>query len=190
MSIEWLVIRGSGLVAYVLLASSAIWGLLISTKILGRAVKPKGVSWFHESLAIAGVLATGVHIVALSVHEFVPFTWAEILVPGRSTWNPLAVAFGIAAFYGAVVISASFYLRRFIGQRAWRTLHFGSLGVVLSALVHGVTAGTDTSDPVFVAVYAASGAAIAMLLVLRVIREAAEPSRTPPRRRQAVPDQT
>lgn len=177
MSLEWLVIRGSGLVAYGLLAASTIWGLLVSTKILGRAVKPKGVTWFHESLAIAGILATGIHMVALSMHDYVPFTWVQILVPGRSSWEPLPVAFGILAFYGATLISASFYLKRFIGQQAWRTIHYGSLGVVLAALVHGITAGTDAGEPVIAAAYAASGTAIIGLLVVRIATELGVPSK-------------
>ncbi len=44
MNIEWIVIRGSGLVAYGLLAASTIWGLLVSTKLLGRAVKARAVT--------------------------------------------------------------------------------------------------------------------------------------------------
>ncbi len=65
MNIEWLAIRGSGLVAYALLAGATIWGLLVSTKVMG-SMKAKQVTWFHESLSIGALLATGVHMYALS----------------------------------------------------------------------------------------------------------------------------
>ena len=37
MSVEWLIIRGSGVVAFSLLSAATIWGLLLSTKLLGRS---------------------------------------------------------------------------------------------------------------------------------------------------------
>lgn len=180
MSFDWILIRGSGLVAYALLAASTIWGLLITTKVLGPAVKAKGITWFHEALGIAGVLATIVHIVALSLHDYLRFSWAEILIPGRSDWNPNAVAFGIVAFYGATIIAVSFYVKRWIGQQAWRAIHFGSLGAFASALIHGITAGTDSALPLVSALYAATGAVVVMLVIVRVSQEMAGQKR--PRR--------
>lgn len=176
MNAEWLIIRGSGIVAYGLLSASTIWGLMVSTKVLGRAVKAKGVTWFHESLGIASVLATIVHIVVLSTHDFLEFTWAELLVPGRSDWEPTAIAFGIVAFYGAVLISSSFYVKRWIGQRAWRAIHFGSLGVFVAALLHGITSGTDTQAPWVSALYGATGALFVLLVAVRVSQEMATAS--------------
>ncbi len=190
MNVEWLLIRGSGLVAYVLLAGSTIWGLLITTKLLGRAAKPKGVSWFHESLGIASVLATAVHMAVLSIHEYIEFTWSDILIPGRSEWEPLATALGIMAFYGAALISVSFYVKRFIGQQAWRAIHFGSLGVFLSALIHGITAGTDTQEPWVTVLYASTAAVVVILVAARVAQEmggSERPARSPRRSPGDVP---
>ena len=182
MSLEWMLIRGSGLVAFALLAGSTIWGLLITTKILGRAAKPKGVTWFHESLGIAGVIATVVHMVVLSMHEFIEFSWSEILIPGKAAWEPVATALGIMAFYGMTIISLSFYVKRFIGQQAWRAIHFGSLGVFMSALIHGITAGTDTQVLAVTIMYVATATAVLLLVVVRVAQEMSPPERVRPAR--------
>lgn len=178
MNLEWLLIRGSGLVAFALLSGSTIWGLLITTKVLGRAAKAKSVTWFHESLGIASVLATVIHMFVLSMHEYIEFTWRDILVPGSSEWEPLATALGIVAFYSMTVISVSFYVKKYIGQQVWRAIHFGSLGAFASALVHGVTAGSDTAEPAITAFYAAVGAAVVLLVVVRVAQEMAGPARS------------
>ena len=146
MSGEWLLIRGSGVVAFALLTAATAWGLLVSSKLLNRVVKAKSLTWFHESLGIGALLATLVHVGVLSVHDFLDFTWLELLVPGASDWRPAAVAMGIGAFYGLVLISTSFYVKRWIGQRAWRAIHFGSIGVFAASLVHGIWAGTDSPD--------------------------------------------
>lgn len=168
MSIEWMVIRGSGLVAFAALSAATIWGLLVSSKLLGRLVKAKPLTWFHESLGISAILATVVHVVFLSIHDYLDFTWAEILLVGRSDWRTNAVAMGIVASYGLVVVVGSFYVKRYIGQKAWRLIHFGSLGVFMAALLHGITAGTDTRAPLVMGLYLGSAGVVALLVAIRL----------------------
>lgn len=175
MSIEWMIIRGSGLAAFAALSAATIWGLLVSSKMLTRLVKAKGLTWFHESLGIAAVLATFVHIVVLSVHDYLDFTWSEILIPGDSDWRPEAVALGIVAFYGLLVVAGSFYIKKHIGQRTWRMIHFGSLGVFLAALVHGVTAGTDTGSVLMTGLYIGSAIVVGILIATRLSKAANDP---------------
>ena len=170
MSVEWMLIRGSGLVAYGLLAAATIWGLLIATKVLGRSVKAKPLTWFHEALGLAAVLATGLHMVGLALDDYIDFGWRELLVPGASTWNPLGVAFGVMGFYAVLVVSFSFYVKQFIGQAAWRAIHFLSFGTFVAVTLHGVLAGTDRGHPAVVAMYAASGAIVGLLLVIRIVQ--------------------
>jgi len=177
VSLEWLVIRGSGVAAFALLTAATIWGLLVSSKLLGRLVKAKPLTWFHESLGVGALIATLVHIVLLSIHDFLDFSWAEILVPGVSDWKPLAVGMGIAAFYGLVVVAGSFYVKRWIGQKRWRAVHFASLGVFVSSLVHGISAGTDTSSPLMIGLYLGSAIVVFSLVAHRITGDTAKPER-------------
>lgn len=169
MSVEWLLIRGSGLVAYGLLAASMAWGLFLSMRARPRAVKSLTV--VHEGLSVGALLATIVHMVALWSHDYLEFTLTELFVPGTSDWRPISVAWGVMAFYGMLIVIPSFYLRSRITQRYWRLLHFGSFGVFLAALVHGLLAGTDTGHPVVLAMYITTVSAVIILLGMRVARE-------------------
>ena len=178
MSVEWLVIRGSGIGAFALLTAATIWGLLVSSKLLGKLVKAKPLTWFHESLGVGALIATVVHVVVLSTHDFLDFSWTEILVPGVSDWRPLAVGMGIAALYGLVVVAGSFYVKRWIGQKRWRAIHFASLGVFLSSLVHGMWAGTDTSSPMMIGLYLGSAIVVFGLVAHRITEDTAKPERT------------
>jgi DMSO/TMAO reductase YedYZ heme-binding membrane subunit len=171
VSVEWLVIRGSGIGAFALLTAATIWGLLVSSKLLGRLVKAKPLTWFHESLAVGALVATAVHVVVLSMHDFLDFSWSEILLPGVSDWRPLAVGMGIAAFYGMVVVAGSFYVKRWIGQRRWRAIHFASLGVFISSLVHGIWAGTDSSSPLMMGLFLGSAVVVFSLVALRITED-------------------
>ncbi len=169
MNLTWYIIRGSGFVAYGLLSASMLWGLMISSKAFGRAVKAKGLQWLHESLGLAALLATVVHIVALSMDEFIGFSWFDILIPGLSTWEPLAVTFGIVSFWTMAVVSLTFYVKKWIGQTRWRNLHYLSFGVFLAGTGHGVLAGTDTSHPAAIATYTIAVTSVFLLTIVRII---------------------
>ena len=182
MNIEWIVIRGSGLVAFGILAASTIWGLMVSTKLFGRAVKAKPLTWFHESLGLGALIATGVHMVALTMDQYVEFGWVDVLVPGVASWEPTAVALGVTSFYGLAVVILSFYVKGIIGQKAWRTIHFLAFGTYAAALIHGIMAGTDTANPLVTGMYVGSGVLVVGLLILRIVQQQAtqpSPSRAP-----------
>jgi len=187
----WIVIRASGFIAYLLLALSAMWGLAISTDLLGRSASKKGLTFMHESMAVGSLLATGLHMLFLYLDEFVEFGPRELFVPGASVWEPLSVAFGVVAFYGLIVITASFYIRKAIGQKAWRLVHFGSFGVFIGSALHGIMAGTDTGTPIGIGIYVGSIVIILALAAVRTItagkpaEPAARGSRTRPTPRQA-----
>ncbi len=187
MNIEWMVIRGSGIVAFALLAASSIWGLLVSTKVLGRAVKAKPVTWFHESLGLGALIATVVHMVALTMDNYIEFGWLDVLVPGMASWNSMAVSFGVMAFYGLAIVALSFYVKGVIGQKAWRTIHFLAFGTFLATLVHGIMAGTDSGHPAVVGLYFGSTLLIVALVAIRVIQQRAGVDRPAERRSVARP---
>lgn len=168
MSLEWIVIRGSGVAAFALLSAATIWGLLVSSKLLGRIVKAKPLTWFHESLGIGALLATVVHVVVLSTHDFLDFTWIEILVPGTSDWRPLPTSLGVVSLYALIVVVGSFYMKRFIGQKVWRSIHFASFGLFISALLHGMLSGTDSGSPLILGLYAGSAIVVFALVGQRL----------------------
>lgn len=182
MSIEWILIRGSGVAAFALLSAATIWGLLVSSKLLGRIVKAKPLTWFHESLGIGALLATVVHILVLSTHDFLEFSWIEILVPGASDWRPLPIAFGVVSLYALVVVIGSFYLKPLIGQKVWRSIHFASFGLFVSALLHGMLSGTDTNSPLMLGLYAGSAIVVFALVGQRLTldRTGARPAESAP----------
>ncbi len=168
MNWDWLLIRGTGLAAFAFLSVSTVWGLLLSTKVLGRAVRAKGLSYFHESLGIGSLLLTAGHLVAVYRDEFIGFTWPQILLPGLAEWRPYAVAYGVMAFYGLAAVTVSSFLRARIGLKAWRTLHLLSLGAFVAALLHGVLAGSDSGEVVILMGYVGLMSVVAVLLAIRV----------------------
>lgn len=186
----WMVIRASGFVAYAGLAGAAIWGLVVSTKLLGRSASPKNLTYVHESLSVSALIATAVHLVFISIDEYIEFTPGELFVPGASDWRPVAVSLGIVAFFGLAVLTASFYVRTRIGQSAWRYLHYTSFGVFAAALMHGLAAGTDTGSVIGMGIYISTATAVVGLIVIRVVTVGSGRSEARPRPlRSVAPDE-
>jgi hypothetical protein len=59
-------------------------------------------------------------------------------------------------------------VKRFIGQKAWRTIHYGSLGLFVAALLHGMLAGTDTDNPWMVGMYLGAAVVVFVLVSRRI----------------------
>jgi predicted ferric reductase len=167
----WIIILSSGFVAYGLLAGATIWGLIVSTRLLGRKASVRNLTYVHESLSIGALLATGVHVVALYLDSFIEFTPREIFVPGASDWRPLATAYGTLTLYGVALVTVSFYVRRRIGAKSWRLLHYGTFGLFASAMIHGIRSGTDAGTPVGLALYVTTGSLVVGLVLVRMLRQ-------------------
>lgn len=91
---------------------------------------------------------TAVHVVAVLSDTFVAFALADVLVPMRSAWRPGAIAWGVVAMYLLVAVDLSSRLRRYVPDRAWRSVHTAGFGLFVSATVHAGQAGTDATNPV------------------------------------------
>ena len=162
----WLLARASGLTAYVLLTSSVLAGLTVKSRPLGRRLKAAVVTDTHRFLSLLALGAIVVHGLVLTLDQTVKMPLAGLLVPGQSPYRPLAVGAGVVAAELMAVIYVSFSLRRRIGARNWRRLHFLTFAVFAAATVHGLAAGTDKWA---LGLYTGSVAAVAALTAWRIL---------------------
>ena len=95
-----------------------------------------------------------------------PIALVGLLIPGLSPYRPLATGLGVLAGELMLLVYVSFSLRRRIGARAWRRLHYVTFAVFAVATVHGLAAGTDRWA---FGLYASSVAAVAGMTAWRVI---------------------
>ena len=167
--LAWYTVRTLGFLAYLVVAGSVLYGLLLSTKILD-AIAHRPVSFaLHKDLAIVGFVLAILHVVVLLADQSFAFTPRAILVPFASPYAATWVGIGQLTFYGLAVITASFYVRRQIGQRAWRQLHYLTFLVFIGAIGHGVMSGSDSGSAWAFWLYLVPGAAAVFLLVYRIV---------------------
>jgi sulfoxide reductase heme-binding subunit YedZ len=167
--LPWYATRLLGLMAYLALAASVVYGLLLSTGILD-AIAHRTVSFtLHQDLSAIGLGLALVHAAMLTLDRSVPYTVAEVFVPLIGPYRPVWVAMGQLALLITVVVVASFSLRRRIGQRRWRTLHYVSFLAFVAATAHGLMAGTDTAAPWAVWGYLLMSAIVVFLTAYRLV---------------------
>ncbi len=140
----WYLSRSSGIVALVLLVLSVVWGVLLATRALKPLDRPAWLLDLHKWLGGTALVMTGLHMLGLYLDGYIEFTVADLLVPGRSEFKPIAVTVGVLSFYVMVAVQATSYMRRRLSKRVWRGIHLLSYGLVWSAAIHAGMAGTDT----------------------------------------------
>ncbi len=165
----WITSRAAGVTAFLALMLDMVFGLFVSTGAADRVI-PRGRSVdVHRWLSTVALSLTAVHALALIGDRFVRFDVLDLLVPFLSSYRSFAVALGVLAAYGAILLHASFSLRRRIGAATWRKVHYLSFFVFASALAHGLLAGTDTSARGVRALYVACLTVVAALGLYRAL---------------------
>jgi DMSO/TMAO reductase YedYZ heme-binding membrane subunit len=157
----WFVSRASGMVAWVVLGATCLWGILLITRMLKPADRPAWLLDLHRWLGALAVATTLVHMAALVADNFVHFGWKELLVPNASPWKTGPVTWGIFAFYLLLIIEISSLLMKKMPRRLWHSIHLLSYVLFAIATVHGIQAGTDASNVMFI-IIGSGGAAIVL----------------------------
>lgn len=168
-SLPWVVERLFAFLAYGAVAGSVIYGLLLSTKLLDAIAHRPITFTLHQDLASIGVGFAAVHGMLLALDKSVPFTLAQILVPGLAPHAPIGVAAGQVSLYLMAIVLASFYLRRRIGQRAWRLLHYTTFLAFVGSTAHGLMAGSDSGSPWAWWLYVVATVAVVFLFTYRIV---------------------
>ena len=164
----WFFGRAAGFVTLLLLTTSVALGIVVSRR--GRSPRwPLFVTdELHRFVSLVFLLFLAVHVVTIWLDPFTAFSVSDVLVPLASKYRPLSMGLGIAAAELGFVIWASAYLRRWIGYRAWRVLHYLTYAVFPMALIHGIATGSDTGPAWSLAIYMGCAGAVGTLAWLRL----------------------
>ncbi len=177
----WILARTSGLLAYALLTSSVLAGLVLKARPFGGAVKAAAVTDIHRLLALLGLGAMLGHALALLLDSSFRFEIADLLVPGLGPYRPLWTGLGVLAAELTVIVYASFSLRKRIGARTWRRLHWATYLIFCIATIHGLAAGTDSARAWAVALYGGAVGAVVAAAGWRILVPPTKGDRRVPR---------
>ncbi len=165
--LAWHISRGSGTVAYGLLAASTIWGLMLTTKLVKAQVSAPFTLAIHNILSWLAISFSAVHALLLLFDGYYHYTLANLVIPFTGPYLPAWVGIGIIGLYIMLVTSISFAWRGWMGQTLWRRLHYFTYAAFGLVTIHGLMAGTDSSDPAMRLLFWGSTIIILVLTVYR-----------------------
>jgi DMSO/TMAO reductase YedYZ heme-binding membrane subunit len=172
----WYLTRAAGWTAYALLTGSMILGIGLGGRWRSRRWPRFALNDLHRYLSLVTLVFIGIHAATLAFDSYISFSLADLLVPGLSSYRTLWTALGIVAAWLALAAWLSDLVRKRIGQRWWRRLHWATYAVYVLATLHGIKAGSDSGSVAAIAAYAASVGAVAGLTVWRGMTETTKPA--------------
>jgi len=164
----WILSRSAGVIAYLLLWGSVVWGLLLSGKIGRKKLAPAIVLDAHQFISNAAIGFAAFHGLILMGDRYVSFPLMAVLIPFVGTYKPILVAAGQIGFWLSLALSISFLVRKRIGPKAWRTFHYVSFLTYWGVLLHSILIGTDTAFAPLKLFYLVSSAAVTLLTIYRI----------------------
>lgn len=142
----WIASRSAGIVALVALSGSLLLGLLMANGLPRRRGAGRSLLAVHETSALAGLAAIGVHGVALLGDPWMHPTVVQIAVPFTIGYRPLWTSLGILGGWIAALLGLSFYARSRIGPKLWRRAHPWTVLAWALSVAHTLGAGTDVRE--------------------------------------------
>jgi sulfoxide reductase heme-binding subunit YedZ len=148
--IWWYLSRAAGVVAWVMLTASVLWGAVLASDLFPRWRRNAWLLAMHRWLAGLTFVFLGAHLVALLFDEYAQFGLADLLVPSAASWRPTPHAVGIVALYLLVAVELTALAMKRLARRWWRDVHIVSYVTFWGVGIHAALAGTDASRPLYV----------------------------------------
>lgn len=165
----WYITRAAGFTLYLLLWLSIVTGLGLTTKLLDALAPRTDVWMLHRFITELAFVFLGLHVLTLAIDPTVGLGAVGVLLPWASGVRQPWTGIGIAAGWGMIGVAGSFALRRVLGQRGWRLLHYSAFPLWIMALAHGIGAGTDSSHLWALFLYTFTAAIVLFLSLFRLL---------------------
>jgi methionine sulfoxide reductase heme-binding subunit len=139
----WYASRATGVVSLVLLSAVMIIGILINRQGRLPGLPRFAVLGLHRNVSLLAVAFVAVHVLTAVADPYVSISLAAAVIPFASSYEPLWLGLGAIALDLMAAVILTSLLRRHIGRRAWRAVHWLAYASWPVAVVHGVFASHD-----------------------------------------------
>jgi sulfoxide reductase heme-binding subunit YedZ len=169
MNVAWYVARTGGILGFTLLTASAVLGLTL-------AGRPRLARWprfaIEDVHRFAGMLAgvfIWLHVLVFLLDNYLNFGLKDLVVPGAAPYRPVWTAFGVVAAELLLAIAITNRYRKRLPYVFWRRAHMLNFLVWSLALVHGITAGSDSDTTWARLLYVCCASAVAAASAWRIL---------------------
>jgi predicted ferric reductase len=140
----WIAARAMGITAYLLLTLEVALGLVLShPRNTAEWRKTKQVFPWHEMVTVFTAAFLTLHVALLATDPYADVGVIGALVPGYSTYRPVAVGLGSIALYAFIFTAVTAKWIHLLPSGWWLKAHRFAAVAFFLAWMHAVLAGTD-----------------------------------------------
>ena len=166
----WYLSRSSAMVAFTLIWASMALGVSITNRLARFWPGAPTAFDLHQYVSLLGIGFAGVHVLTLLGDTYIGYNLTQLLIPFASTsYAPFWVGIGQVALYLLIPVTLSFYVRKRLGTRGWRTIHGLSYALYGLTLLHSVFSGSDSGSMWATLLYGFTAVSLVGLTVYRIL---------------------
>ena len=171
----WYTTRGAGAVSLVLLSAVVVLCILSVLRVQSTSWPRFLTAGLHRNLSLMALVFLALHIVTAVVDPFTHLGWLAAVVPFSSYYRTFWLGLGTIAFELLFAIVLTSLIRGFIGQFAWRLVHWLAYASWPVAVLHGFGTGTDAWTAWLLAIQVACIVAVLAAIGYRVMTGSRDP---------------
>jgi predicted ferric reductase len=164
----WYLTRGSGIVTLLMLTVAVVAGIAAATRWSGARWPRFAVVSLHRNLSLLATVFLAVHVASTVLDGYVSIRWIDAVVPFGAAYKPFWLGLGALSLDVFIAVALTSLIRRRLGHRAWRAIHWTAYGCWGLGLIHGLGIGSDRHQAWTLGLYAASALAVTAAALWRV----------------------
>jgi hypothetical protein len=168
-SAYWYLARGTGAVALLLLTGSVVLGVLGSVRFDAGPRWPRfTIDALHRDVSLLVIVFLALHVLVSVLDGFAPVSLLDAVIPFRGSYRPFWLGLGALSFDLLIALVITSVLRRRLGYRSWRAIHWLAYASWPVAVFHGLGTGSDSMAWWMLALTGACAAAVLLAVFARV----------------------
>jgi len=170
-SAYWYLTRATGAVALVLLTVSVVLGVMGSVRFAAPPRWPRfAIDALHRDTSLLVIVLVILHVITTVLDGFAPISLVDGVIPFRSPYRPLWLGLGALSFDLLLALVVTSLLRRRLGYRSWRAIHWLAYASWPVAVLHGLGTGTDAKSGWMLLLTIACLAGVVIAVLVRIGR--------------------
>ena len=165
----WYTTRATGVVALILLTATVVLGVTGVFRLAAPNWPRVITAGLHRNISLLALVFLGLHVGTTVVDTYTSIGLQDALVPFLSGYHRLWLGLGAIASDLLIALSVTSALRRRIGHRLWRVVHWCGYLCWPIAMAHGLGIGTDRSQTWVFYLALTCGGAVLVAAVVRII---------------------
>lgn len=139
----WYMTRGFGLMTLLLLTASMVIGMTQIVRLATPGAPRFVIAGLHKNISLLAVVFLAVHIATAVADPYAPIGVVDAFVPFAGKYRPIWLGLGAVATDLLIAVTLSSLIRRRVGYKAWRIIHWSAYACWPVAIVHGLGTGSD-----------------------------------------------